>query len=131
MVQLSQINLYGFIDAHIHAGEADDALLGIVGNLPGLSIHIQSACRTDRHAGGAAGAAFLKMLDLLREGFNVYSELIQVIEGERELTLLTAQLHDHSALLSRIDAGPKDVDHKVIVFDETIRDRLFYVARRK
>jgi hypothetical protein len=131
MVQLSQINLYGFIDAHIHTREADDALLGIVGDLPALSIHIQSACRADRHAGGATGASFLKMLDLLREGFNAYPQLLQVIEGERQLTFFTAQLHHHSPLLSRINAGPKDVDHKAIVFNKTIRDRLFYVARRK
>jgi hypothetical protein len=128
---LRQINFHGFVNAYIQAGKADDALLGIIGNLPALSVHIQSACRANGHAGGTARASFLKVLDLLREGFNADSQLLQVIEGERELGFFTAQLHHHSALLSRVNAGPKDVDDQVIVLDESIRDRLFYVARRK
>jgi len=128
---LRQINFHCFVDAHIQAGKADDALLRVVGNLPALSVHIQSACRADGHAGGTARASLLEVLDLLREGFDGDSQLLQVIEGERELGFLTAQLHHHPALLSRVNAGPKDVDDQVIVFDESIRDRLFYVAWRK
>jgi len=61
---LGQAHLNGPVDANIHTGEADDALLRVVGNLPALSIHIQSACGTDRNAGRAACAALLDSLDL-------------------------------------------------------------------
>jgi hypothetical protein len=128
---LGQIDFHGLVDAHIQAREANHAFLRIIGNLPALSVHIQGACRANGHAGGAARASLLKVLDLLREGFDADSQLLQVIEGKRKLRFLAAQLHHHSSLFSRINAGPEDVDHEVIVFDETIGDRLFYVAGRK
>jgi len=117
---LGQIDFHGLVNTHIQAGEADHALLGIVGDLPALSIHVKSACGADGHAGRTACAAFLQVLDLLGQGFNAHSQLLQVIEGESHLTLLTAQLHHHSALFSGINAGSKDVDHEVIVLDETV-----------
>jgi hypothetical protein len=128
---LGQIHFHGLVNANIQAGEADHALFRIVRDLPCLSIDIQSARGTDGHAGRTAGAFLLEMLDLLGQGFDGHSLLLQIIEGKRKLTFLTAEFHNHPALFSRIDAGPEDVDHKAIVFDETIGDRLFHIARRK
>jgi len=77
--RLRQIDFHGSVNAYIEAGKADDALLGIVGNLPAFSIHIQSACRAHGHAGGAARASFHKVIGLLREGFDAESQHLQRI----------------------------------------------------
>jgi hypothetical protein len=129
--RLRQIDFHSLVNANLEAGEADHALLWIVGDFPALSIHVQRAGGANGHTGGTSGAAFLDVLDVLGKGLNAHSQLFEIVEGESYLTLLTAQFHNHSALFSRVNAGPKDIDDQVIVLDESIRDRLFHIARRE